>query len=245
MKSDAVLHILGTTDSTNNYAMGQVYAGLAMHGMAWFAREQTSGKGQRGNTWISEPGKNIIMSVVIEPPALFAHQPFLFNALIANICRKFLEAYVPREIKVKWPNDLYIRDRKAGGILIENKYKGTKWKWSVVGIGINVNQDGFPGEIRNPVSVLQETGKEQDVVALARQLHLELLEGISSVKAESLPGILEDYNLHLFRLNESVKLRKKNIVFETKVEGVDVNGQLITSDSMTRHFSFGEVEWVL
>jgi BirA family biotin operon repressor/biotin-[acetyl-CoA-carboxylase] ligase len=245
MKSNSLFHILGVTDSTNNYAMGQVYAGLAKHGMVWFAREQTSGKGQRGNTWLSKPGKNIIMSISLQPPAHFLNQPFLFNALISNTSRQFLDEYIPGEVKVKWPNDLYIRDRKAGGVLIENNYQGKAWNWSVAGIGINVNQESFPGEIRNPVSIHQVTGKEYDVLTLGRRLHHLILEAVDASTTESLPKVLEEYNSHLFRLGESVKLRKRNIVFETRIEGVDARGQLITSDNLTREFSFGEVEWVM
>lgn len=245
MKSTALFHILDQVDSTNNYAMGKVHAGLAKHGMAWFAWFQTSGKGQRGRSWLSEPGENIMLSVALEPPALFNFHPFLFNALIANTCRQWLNRYFSGEIKIKWPNDLYINDRKAGGILIENNYQGKSWKWGVAGIGININQVTFPPEAGRPISLKQLTGSSFDTIELARELHLSLLEAFSLVKPSDLTVILKDYNAHLYKKGELVRLRKQNIVFETIVKEADANGRLHTEDNMTRQFDFGEVEWVI
>ncbi len=225
--------------------MGVVHAGLAKHGMAWFAMEQTLGKGQRGKSWESLPGENILLSVVFQPAPVFFSLPFLFNALIANTCRQFLEKFHPGDLTIKWPNDLYIGDRKAGGILIENSYSGKAWKWSVAGIGMNINQETFSPEIKNPVSVRNITGFRYDVVSLANELHQLLLEKINGISVSAIPHILDQYNSHLFKRNRLIRLRKQNIVFETTLTAVNEHGQLLTADRIARQFEFGEVEWIL
>lgn len=237
--------ILDSVDSTNNYAMAALHAGLAKHGMAWYARHQDSGKGQRGKHWISQPGKNIIMSFVFEPPVLFSSRSFLFNAVISNACYTFLNAHIKNEVKVKWPNDLYIRDRKAGGILIENIYKGTTWKWAVVGIGINVNQVDFPDTLKNPGSMKMLTGENYDTIELAKELYQIILQAVVDIGHSAMSEIIKTYNDNLYLANHTVRLRKQNAVFETTIEGVNEHGQLLTSDRMPRQFEFGDVEWIL
>ena len=153
--------VLASVDSTNNYAMGQVHAGLAKHGEAWFAREQHSGRGQRSKQWVTQPGENIILSTVVEP-FLLIQQQFALSAAIALACHRFFSKYAGEETKLKWPNDLYWRDRKAGGILVENVLKGQDWKFAIAGMGININQTSFPDHLTYPVSLKQITGKTFD-----------------------------------------------------------------------------------
>ncbi len=245
MKTTELFSILDSVDSTNNYAMAKLHAGLANHGMAWFALEQTAGKGQRGRKWISAPCENIALSVVIEPSNIFLSRPFAFNAVIVNACYQFLNKYATDGLKIKWPNDMFIGDRKAGGILIENTYQGKDWKWAVVGIGININQSVFPRDVKNPVSLKQITGFEYDPITLAKALHKFILDSMSSPGPSVLDDSIKAYNRNLYMLDQKVKLRKQNMVFETKVTGVNDQGQLLTNDSMARQFDFGEVEWIL
>ncbi|RYF81428.1 MAG: biotin--[acetyl-CoA-carboxylase] ligase [Chitinophagaceae bacterium] len=106
---------LQQVESTNNYATGAVHEGMAQHGMAVFAHHQTKGKGQHNKTWISDAGKNIAMSVVLQPPGLSLSQSFLISMATAVAVNSFFATYAGSETKVKWPNDLYWRDRKAGG----------------------------------------------------------------------------------------------------------------------------------
>src|SRR5258708_3284634 len=145
---------LQSVDSTNNYAMARAAAGDAAHGTLFFAYEQWAGKGQRGRTWTSIPGENIILSAVLEPVALPASQAFLLSACVALACHDLFSQYAgPEQPLIKWPNDLYWRDRKAGGILIENSFKGNQWTLAIAGMGININQVVFPATARNPVSL--------------------------------------------------------------------------------------------
>jgi BirA family transcriptional regulator, biotin operon repressor / biotin---[acetyl-CoA-carboxylase] ligase len=245
MPADGFFKILDTVDSTNNYAMAMVRAGMAKHGMAIFAREQTAGKGQRGKSWQTQPGQNIALSLILKTDALRADQQFCLSMCIALAVNDFIKEYTGGETAIKWPNDLYWRDRKAGGILIENVFKGTKWKWAVVGIGININQTHFDKLLPNPVSLSQITGNTYDVIALAKQLHGIVIKRITSLPNAAVDEIVREYNGSLYKLNQQVRLKKENAVFKTTIKGVSKLGQLCTSDTMDRQFDFGQVEWVL
>jgi BirA family transcriptional regulator, biotin operon repressor / biotin---[acetyl-CoA-carboxylase] ligase len=244
MPGDSFFEILDTVDSTNNYAMARVHAGLASHGMAWFAQEQTAGKGQRGKNWQSEAGKNIAMSLVLQPEKLLAPQQFLLSATVALACFEFFTRYAGDETKIKWPNDLYWRDRKAGGVLIENVFHGKQWKWAVVGVGININQTNFE-DLQNPVSLKQITGKEFNCVKLAKELRAQLVKKIDGLDPGSTSDLMDQYNQHLYKLNRTVTLKKDNSSFETLITGVSQQGRLLTVDAFHRQFDFGEVEWMI
>jgi BirA family transcriptional regulator, biotin operon repressor / biotin---[acetyl-CoA-carboxylase] ligase len=237
-------NILTSVDSTNNYAMAMVHAGMASHGMAWFAHEQTAGKGQRGREWLGEPGQNIALSVVLEPLQLKTSEQFTLSMLVALACYEFFAAMAGDETSIKWPNDLYWRDRKAGGVLIENSYHGSEWKYAVVGIGININQVNFTAGAKNPVSLKQITGKNFDTIELARQLQGLLLQKFNGLTQKELAGLETAYNSHLYKRNQTVKLKKGAQVFETTIKSVNVQGQMITRDVVERSFGFGEVEFV-
>jgi BirA family biotin operon repressor/biotin-[acetyl-CoA-carboxylase] ligase len=140
---------------------------------------------------------------------------------------------------------LFWRDRKAGGVLIENVFHGKKWKWAIVGIGININQVSFDKAIKNPVSLKQITGKEFDTVARAKELYTLLMKKIQGLSTRSFDKILEDYNTHLYKLNKNVLLKIEDSIFETVIKTVSAEGKLLTVDSTDREFDFGEVEWVL
>jgi BirA family transcriptional regulator, biotin operon repressor / biotin---[acetyl-CoA-carboxylase] ligase len=243
MEIPGIFTILESVESTNNYAMAAVHAGTALSGSAWLAKEQTAGKGQRGKQWQSAKGENITMSLVLVPPARFIPNKFLINAVAAIHCVKFLESITDQKFSIKWPNDLYFNDRKAGGILIENILQGNEWNWSIIGIGINVNQQEFSSELVNPVSLRMITGKVYDVIDLSKQLHQLLLTINNDNRNQS--EIITAYNSHLYKLNEEVKLKKENMTFKTRITGVSEFGQLQTEDKLARNFEFGEITWLL
>src|SRR4249920_2516242 len=213
MPKAGLFNILDSVDSTNNYAMAKVHAGMANHGMAWVTNEQTAGKGQRGKTWLSEKGKNIAMSLVIEPEPFYTKQPFLLSATVALACFEFFSAFAGEETKIKWPNDLFWRDRKAGGVLIENIYHGKTWKWAVVGIGININQSKFDRSLLNPVSLKQITGKDFDTIAMAKELYDGLMKKIEGLNAGSVEKLMQNYNEQLYKLNKQVTFKKETVKF--------------------------------
>lgn len=245
MTQTPLFNILDRVDSTNNYAMGKVHEGMAMHGMAWFAREQTAGKGQRGKEWLSGPGNSIILSITLQPSTIFISNPFYLSALVAVECRKYLQKVTGNTFQIKWPNDLLWRDRKTGGILIENSYAASAWKWAIVGIGINVNQTGFVNRLGRAVSLRQITGETNLQPAhMAYELWESILKAFRAAEHLSPDTLIDEYNAHLYKKDHKVKLKKDNAVFLTTVKQVNKFGQLITEDTMQRTFNFGEVEWM-
>lgn len=239
-----LFEILDSIDSTNNYAMAEVHAGLAKHGMAWIAKLQTAGKGQRGKKWTGEPGQNIAMSLVVEPFGLPVTALFGLSTAVALGCWDFFSKYVDEKLTIKWPNDLYWADRKAGGVLIENVLKGENWQWAVIGIGININQTLFSEELK-AVSLSQITGKLYDVVVLAKELYNCVMNRVEAILSNgNFLSYLAEYNEYLFKRGEKVLLKKGNIRLETFIKEINAYGQLVTEDNIERVFNWGEVEWI-
>ena len=237
--------ILNSVDSTNNYAMAKLRDGIAKHGEAWFTYEQTHGKGRRGKVWKVEKGKNILLSISVATGFLTLYQQFYLSIAVSLGCTDLFKKYAGDETKIKWPNDIFWNDRKAGGILIENIIKGNVWQWAVIGVGINVNQTAFNVEaVFPPVSLKQITGKEFDVILLANQLHKAIMMRYDELQKNGIEKMITEYNQYLFGLNKKVKLKKDNIVFETTVKRVSPQGKLITNDTIEREFDFDEVEWL-
>jgi BirA family transcriptional regulator, biotin operon repressor / biotin---[acetyl-CoA-carboxylase] ligase len=246
------LIVLSTVESSNNYAMAKLHAGMVKHADCFLALEQSAGKGQRGKHWKSAPGKNITISAAISLPQAFSAAtitklqsfPFLFSAAIALTCYDFIKASDVTDIKIKWPNDLYIGDRKAGGILIENSIRSGDWQWSIIGIGINLNQDLFDAGIPNATSLKQATMREFDLIACTRQLASFLVKRLHWLNVASAQEVMVNYNQHLYKAQQDVRLRKDNAVFSTTILHVDTSGRLHTSDVINRTFSSGEVEFI-
>ena len=248
---------LQSIDSTNKYAMGLIHGDLlpdgqgeAQHGMAIFAHEQTAGKGQRGKSWASQKGLNIALSVVLNPYPLSVPDQSKLSACIAVSAQEFFSKYAGDETKIKWPNDIYWRDRKAGGILIENIVQSGQssigsWQWAVIGIGININQTDFDPDLPNPVSLKQITGKNHEPIELAKELCSIIEKNYQSLIAGNFMILFNKYQTHLYKKDEKVKLKKGTRGFETTIKGVSETGQLITQHSIEERFEFGEVEWVI
>jgi len=235
--------VLNSVESTNNYAMARVHAGLADHGDVYFALEQTAGKGQRGKTWMAQHEENITISIVLNTEPLISSQQFLMSATVALACYDLLTEQLGDEVKIKSPYDLYWRDRKAGGILIENQLTGSVWKYSVVGIGLNINQTSF-GDLERAVSFKQVTGKHWQPVALAKELCI-FLENRWTALLNDGGGVMEAYNHCLYKKNEQVKLRKQNIAFNALIKGVNNDGHLVTESAGIQEFTLGEIQWLL
>lgn len=254
---------LPTVDSTNNYALSLLRNAdmterqlTNLHKTAIFAHEQYGGKGQRGKTWLSARGQNIHLSLIIMPKPLQLHQQFSLTALTALATREFMEEISDQSFAIKWPNDIYFQDRKAGGILIENIISGREWKWAVIGVGLNINQTSFEPQLQNPVSLKQVTGKDFDCLDLARRLADTVFGGIADLRTtagnrlqvtgeKTLTSFIENYNKHLYKRGKKVKLKKGGRVFEATVKEVTEHGQLVVEHGMEERFDFGEVSWVL
>lgn len=196
---------LTTIPSTNIYAMDQVHQGLALSGSCYTADFQTAGKGQHGRNWESEKGQNLLSSYVLELKQLKtdkiwtpAHQ-IGFSAAIALGARAFFGAFAGDETKIKKPNDIYYRDRKAGGILIENLVRGKDWTWTVIGIGMNINQASFSTAAvnwvsSNPISLQEITNKSWDLKKMQKHLSEALTKSIQNWLLEGDEKIIQAFD---------------------------------------------------
>lgn len=244
MKPSADITILPTVDSTNIYAMQQVHAHMAKDGQVYFALEQTAGRGQRGKQWISAPGTNIMMSMVFHVNDLPHDRQFPFNMAMALACYDYYKSVAGDEVSVKWPNDIYWRDRKAGGILIENLIQSGQWAWSIVGIGLNINQTRFdPSITRKPVSLKQITGRDTDLMEALQSLVVQLRYRWDELR-RSPSDIIAAYEAVLYKNGQTIRLKKDNRVFDAVVRGVDAYGRLKVETPIEEQFAHGEVEWL-
>jgi len=242
LKAENML-VLDSVDSTNNYAMTMIQKGNAKDGNAVFAMEQTDGRGRRGRHWNSNTGENIILSISQQMQWMPISQQFQLSVAVALGCLDLVSKYAPGISSVKWPNDIFINDTKAGGVLIENTIKGTLWQWAVIGIGLNVNQTNFESSNLNATSLSIATKKTYDVLPLAKELYVFILNRINEIKAGSFLRLLETYNQYLFGKGRMVKLKKQNEIFETKIMSVAATGELITRNDTEMKFNFDEVEF--
>lgn len=233
---------LSKVESTNNYAMALAHEGMAQHGTLVFTTCQTRGKGQRTKSWESEPGKNIAMSLVVDPYFLPASEAFRLSMMAAVAVHETLTGIIGEETKIKWPNDIYWRDRKAAGILIENIFQGPRWAFAVIGIGLNVNQTAFNG-LQNAVSLKQITGKEHPLRQLAERIAASVENHYQLLQAQA-PIIEDTYRAQLYKRGQQVRLKKDNRIFEAEIVDVTNQGQLVTRHGVEEHFNVGDVEWV-
>ena len=199
---------LSTIDSTNIYAMAQIKEGLAKSGSCYRADFQTQGKGQHGRVWESSAGQNLLCTYILELKQLDSTKKWVpehqigFSAAIALGIRDFYDALTNGDTKIKRPNDIYWRDRKAGGILIENLVRGTEWTWAMVGIGINVNQTQFSPDAPNPVSLKQITGRDWDIRSLQKELSNALTASIKNWLQLGEDATNKEFEKHIIDLEQ-------------------------------------------
>lgn len=224
--------------------MDKLQANLAAHGAAFFAWEQTDGKGQMGKQWLAKKGENCLLSIVLDPSFLTINQQFAISVAVALAGYDCLSEYVPEDLHIKWPNDLYYRDRKAAGILIENSLHGNKWVWAIAGIGINVNQTTFPDILNKAVSIKQITGKNHDPLKIAKEFCRFLESRYNQLKNNSLHDLFALYNDRLYKKGQIVKLRKNNIVGDYLIKYVNLSGELVVDAGIEQKFTHGSIEWI-
>lgn len=231
--------ILQQVDSTNNYATALVHEGMAEHGTVVFTYHQTKGKGQRNNQWFAVKNQNITLSVILKPN-LPPSSMFYLSMAVALAAKRFMRRYTD-PVYVKWPNDIIISDRKAGGILIENILSGYEWKFAIAGIGLNLNQTEFPG--LKATSIIIETGIELNILDASKQLVSELHQSYTELIQDP-ESIRTEYLGCLYKKGSNVKLKKQNRNFEARIIGVTPEGKLIVHHVFQEEFSIGEIEWM-
>jgi BirA family transcriptional regulator, biotin operon repressor / biotin---[acetyl-CoA-carboxylase] ligase len=218
---------LPETESTNTYAVQLLSQQRPENGCVIITDHQTKGKGQDINSWESEKGKNLTFSIILYP-GFTADQQFVFNKAISlGIC-DFLKTELPEHtITIKWPNDIYIGNKKACGILIKNSVIGNKLDYVVVGIGLNVNQTVFKSDAPNPVSLQMITGMEYDLDIVLEKLLKCIFERYSQVKPESKQIIENEYHKVLYRLMEWHEYLVKNDKVIARITCTNEYGQLL------------------
>lgn len=236
---------LEETTSTNNYLRGLVGKESLPEGSIVVTEYQTAGRGQVGNTWESEPGKNLMFSVILYPDFLPANRQFLISQIAALSVKEALDAYVDG-ITVKWPNDIYWHDQKICGMLIENDLTGHSLYCSVIGIGININQREFLSDALNPVSLVQITGREYDREEILNSFLKRLYDRYLGLLQEKEEEIRCAYMAALYRGNGFHLYRDEQGVFRACIQGIEPTGHLIlkTDNGEVRRYAFKEVSVV-
>jgi len=202
-----------------------------------------------------------MMSMLVKPQPLPLARQFHLNACVAVSAHEFFSRYAGDDTTIKWPNDLYWQDRKAGGVLIESIVRSPSvaigsptamqesgvgaWDWAIIGIGININQTVFPSHLPNPVSLKQITGKSFDVIDLTRRLCEILNKNFMLLQDGGFEKIYDDYLEHLYKKDKKVMLKKGIRVFEAVIRSVSPSGKLVVQHGIEEEFDSGEIEWVM
>ena len=249
---------LKSTDSTNNRALDGI--DIYPDGSVWAALHQSAGRGQRGNSWQSAEGENLTFSILFKPDFILAQEQFVISAAVAIGITNYLKSK-GIEAKIKWPNDIYVADKKICGILIENFIGGEGVSSSICGIGLNLNQLDFPPQLPNPTSVLIERegrgGECCEKFSLEEELELllnEIFAQYEAAKREKLANgnfnpIYKNYHSKLYRLNQFhtfVEIATNQRVI-AKIIGITEQACLLLQypDGSTRAFAFKEISYVI
>lgn len=235
---------LETTDSTNNFLKN--YRPLQPREMTLVTAEyQQSGRGQTGNHWESEPGRNLLFSLLIHPRTIEAAEQFILSQAIAVAVKRALEDFVA-PVSLKWPNDIYYGDCKLGGILIENDLVGRRIANCILGVGLNINQTDFHSGAPNPISLKQILGHEVERRFVLERVvgHFSrLLRGLGDPEKEALR---EAYARSLYRREGWHAYADAAGPFRARLEGVAPDGHLLLRDEQgTLHtYAFKEVTFL-
>ena len=205
------------------------------------AEYQTAGKGCGSNSWESERGKNLTFSMLIHPEAIPANEQFRITEMTSVAMCKTLKRQGCKEVCIKWPNDIYVGDRKICGILIENRLQGSMIKDSIIGIGLNVNQRTFVSDAPNPVSLYQLFGQETDRDELLNRF-LDAFDRAYDSKTTCLT-----YREMLFRKGKDSLYKDKTTCFTARLTDVLPDGRLLLVDQEGRErlYAFKEVEFIV
>jgi len=235
------IHYLPSCHSTNEVATNLLTNGVE-EGTVVITDNQTNGRGQRGNYWESEPFLNLTFSLILKPDFLPVQSQFQLTQIISISIAEIIQGLVSKTVKVKWPNDIYVGDKKIGGILIQNTVKGKVIENSIIGIGLNVNQTSF--ETANATSILSLTQRMTDL----NQVLIDVLKSIAAnyqrLKNGERKAIGVEYHNLLLGLREVRNFKSEN-EFLGKIIGVDPMGRLlIDNGSSVRSFQNQEVKFI-
>jgi BirA family biotin operon repressor/biotin-[acetyl-CoA-carboxylase] ligase len=234
-----------TLTSTNTTASSILKEKEVPEGTVVRADFQTEGKGQPGRRWESEKGKNLLISIILFPQSISPDEQFQISMTVSlGIC-DFTGRYLNGSM-IKWPNDIYIKNDKIAGILIENSIQGEKIQSSVAGIGFNINQEKFDPGIRNPVSLKMITGNEHDTDLCLKQILSDLDKRYKQLLYGNRESIRNEYIARLYKSGEWHNFISSGTLFEGKILDVSSSGliRIETRNGIIREFSFKEVNYL-
>jgi BirA family transcriptional regulator, biotin operon repressor / biotin---[acetyl-CoA-carboxylase] ligase len=233
---------LKTTDSTNSYLQNLVKESKIPEGTLVIADEQTLGRGQRGNQWESSSGENLTFSFVIYPEFLGLGEQFMLSKIIALAIFDLLKKFT-KDVKIKWPNDIYIGRNKIAGILVENVIKGPKILSTIVGIGLNVNQKIFSEELLFASSLSLKTGSDYKLSIILNDLISCLNSRYNDLKMTNYEKLNHEYLNALYQYMEFSDYCANNEMFNAKIVGIEDDGRLclLTKNNELFKFAFKEV----
>lgn len=240
------LRYFDSLGSTNQYCELLDPATVGEFTVVW-AREQTAGIGQRGNRWNAEPGKNITFSLVLKPVFLPMEDQYMLTKAVSLGIADWLDGILPhgQRVRIKWPNDIYVGDKKICGVLISTRVQRSRLAAAIVGVGLNVNQTVFPDWVPNPTSLSLLTGREYELEPLLRQLLACIERRYNELKAGLDPE--PEYLEHLLNLGLPARYRYNEEEIEATITGVDPHGRLLLTAEDGRRLSCGmkEIAFIL
>lgn len=240
-----VLVQLPQTDSTNSYAKQLLTKSKPAEGTAIIAYQQTQGRGQFGNTWHTEAGKNLILSVIAYPRFVPAATQFDLSRVVALAVQNTLEEYLTETVNIKWPNDVYSSGKKLSGILIENTLQGPSMADSVMGIGINVNQHTFPETLQQASSMCLLEGKEFELNQVFHTLMGRMEYWYMALRNGQTDRIRAAYLDCLYQYHEVRNYLIDGLPVSGIIMGVLPSGELeVSIDGAIRRFLFKEIGFI-
>lgn len=234
--------------STNVQMQEDYTAGRLALNTIYLTDYQTAGRGADQNSWISEAGKNLLFSIAIKPENLPPSQQFMLTKAISLALTDSLALYLGSDfLKIKWPNDIYYKDSKLGGMLITHMINSNIIELSIIGIGLNINQITFPSILPNPLSLAQITRTNYDLQQVLDNILLSVNDRISQLKDIDLHHFISfEYLSRLYRLETWAPYRVKGELTEARILGVNQYGQLLIEpkDGEQEYCDLKEVEFI-
>lgn len=197
---------------------------------------QSGGKGQDGRSWESEPNRNLLVTFVMYPIFLEPSWQFMLSKVISlAVYDAAMTALPDAGLRIKWPNDLYAANRKLAGILMRNQVSGQKFRRSLLGVGLNINQLAFPDSLPNPVSMKNIDGRERSVENVLELLASVLGTYYDLLRVGEYEYLSQLYLQRLYRINEPAIYSIKGREVQATITGVDIYGRLELLEGERRH----------
>lgn len=233
---------LSEVTSTNELARQLLDEGLAFHGSLIRADFQSKGKGQEQSGWESERGQNLTCSIVLEPDLNVESQVFL-NMAVSLAVLNTVQSCLPGEaVSIKWPNDIYVNNRKVCGILIENSLQGNRIRQSIVGIGLNINQQHF--ETIKACSISMLSGHHEDIDAICLTLTEKMNQRLQQVRYALFDQLKADYLAAFYRRNMITTFSVSGNIFDAIPIGIDEFGRLLVQHhNELKTYQVKEIAW--